>query len=144
MMTERMTAAEMHGFLLAKPARTAKLATVRPDGRPHVVPVWFDLDGDTLLFTTWHESLKASNIENDPHVAISVDDERPPFAFVLLEGIATIERAAPDLEYWTTRIAARYMGEEEGRRYGERNAVDGEWLVHVRITHRVAQKELAA
>jgi PPOX class probable F420-dependent enzyme len=139
-----MTADEMRDFLLAEPARTGKLATVRRDGRPHVVPVWYDLEGDTLFFTTWHDSVKAGNMEHDPRVAISVDDETPPFAFVLLEGVAAIEREAPDLKYWATRIAARYMGEEQGRRYGERNAVHGEWLVRVRITHRVAQKELAA
>jgi len=38
---------------------TAKLATVRKDGRPYVTPIWFDLDGDTLVFTTWHSSVKA-------------------------------------------------------------------------------------
>ena len=32
-------------------ARTAKLATVRKDGRPHVAPIWLDLDGDVFVFT---------------------------------------------------------------------------------------------
>jgi nitroimidazol reductase NimA-like FMN-containing flavoprotein (pyridoxamine 5'-phosphate oxidase superfamily) len=35
---------ERRGFLLDR-ARTAKLATVRADGRPHVAPIWYDLDG---------------------------------------------------------------------------------------------------
>ena len=37
---------------VAHGTRTGKLATVRRDGRPHVVPVWFVLDGDDLVFTT--------------------------------------------------------------------------------------------
>jgi hypothetical protein len=36
-----------------------KLSVVQADGRPHVTPIWFVLDGDVLVFTTWHESLKA-------------------------------------------------------------------------------------
>ncbi len=38
-------------FLLER-ARTAKLATVRADGLPHIAPIWFTLDGNDLLFTT--------------------------------------------------------------------------------------------
>ncbi len=42
---------EYESFLLDRP-RTAKLATVRDDMRPPIVPVWFDLDGDDFIFTT--------------------------------------------------------------------------------------------
>jgi hypothetical protein len=81
---------EARAFLLAQ-ARTAKLATVRADGRPHVAPVWFDLDGDVLLFTTWHASVKGSNLRRDPRVSLCVDDEVPPFAFMP----ALVPAAAP-------------------------------------------------
>ena len=70
--------------------RTGKVATVRKDGRPHVVPIWFDLDGDTLIFMTWHESVKAGNMRRDPRVSICVDEESPPYAFVMIEGTVTI------------------------------------------------------
>ena len=46
-MAERMTKKEYFGFLRDR-ARTAVLATVRADGRPHAAPVWFDLDGDKI------------------------------------------------------------------------------------------------
>jgi len=55
-----MSLDEYKSFLL-EGARTAKLATVRKEGRPHVAPVWFDLDSDEVVFTTWHESVKAAN-----------------------------------------------------------------------------------
>ncbi len=56
-----MTAAEVRSFLLGR-VRTASLATVRADGHPHVVPVWFDLDGDTIIFTMGEASVKAKNM----------------------------------------------------------------------------------
>jgi PPOX class probable F420-dependent enzyme len=137
-----MTPEEYKRFLLEN-HRTGKLATVRDDGRPHVVPIWYDLDGDSLIFTTWHEAVKATNMRRDPRVSICVDDENPPFAFVQIEGIARLEINAPDLAYWATRIAVRYMGAELAETYGKRNAVEGELLVRVTPTKIVARKGIA-
>jgi PPOX class probable F420-dependent enzyme len=139
---KEMTREESKRFLLEN-HRTGKLATVRGDGRPHVVPIWYDLDGDSLVFTTWHEAVKAVNMRRDPRVSVCVDDENPPFAFVLIEGIARLEMNAPDLAYWATRIAGRYMGAELGETYGKRNAVEGELLVRVTPTKIVARKGIA-
>jgi nitroimidazol reductase NimA-like FMN-containing flavoprotein (pyridoxamine 5'-phosphate oxidase superfamily) len=50
-LAKRMTEREYNSFLRDR-ARTATLATVRANGRPHAAPVWFDLDGDTFVFTT--------------------------------------------------------------------------------------------
>lgn len=137
-----MTDDERRCFLLQR-ARTAILATVRSDGRPHVAPVWFDLDGDTLVFTTWHESVKARNIRNDPRISLCVDDEEPPFAFVLMEGEAELRESDPNLRYWATRIAGRYMGEELAEDYGRRNGVEGELLLRVHPTNVVARRNVA-
>lgn len=128
-----MTPAAARAFLLERP-RTAKLATVRTDGRPHVAPIWFDLDGDTLLFTTWHTTVKAANLRRDPRLSLCVDDETPPFAYVIVEGTATLLDDPADLQSWATRIAGRYMGAEQAETYGKRNAVPGELLVCVQIT----------
>ncbi|HEX9012340.1 MAG TPA: PPOX class F420-dependent oxidoreductase [Anaerolineaceae bacterium] len=138
-----MSESERREFL-AGGRRTAKLATVREDGMPHVVPVWFVLDGDDLLFTTWHTTAKYRALQHDPRLALCVDDEEPPYAFVMMEGTATLEEHAPDLLEWATRIATRYMGADLGASYGKRNAVDGEILVRVRPTHFIAQKEIAS
>ena len=86
---QKMTEAEVKSFLL-EATRTGKLATVRQDGRPHVAPIWVDLDGDALVFTTWHETVKAVNLQHDPRVSICVDDEAPPFSFMIIEGTAEI------------------------------------------------------
>jgi PPOX class probable F420-dependent enzyme len=100
----QLTPTEARAFLLERP-RTAKLASVRADGRPHVAPVWFDLDGDALIFTTWHTTVKAANIRRDPRVSLCVDDEAPPFAFVLIDGVATLSDDLAELRQWTIRIA---------------------------------------
>ena len=55
-------------FLGALPAHTAKLAVVKADGSPHVAPVWIDLDGDDVMFTTGAETLKGKAILRDPRV----------------------------------------------------------------------------
>lgn len=139
-----LTPSEARAFLLERP-RTAKLATVRADGRPHVAPIWFDLaDEDTVVFTTWHTTVKAANLRRDPRVSLCVDDETPPFAFVLIDGIAQISDDLADLRAWATRIAGRYMGAEQADAFGARNGVPGELLVRVRITKISGQAEISA
>jgi PPOX class probable F420-dependent enzyme len=137
-----MTAEERRAFLLAG-TRTAALATVRADGRPHVAPVWFTLDGDDVVFTTWQTSVKGVNLRRDGRVALTVDDETPPYAFVTIEGAATLSTDLEAMRHWATRIAARYMGEDEADDYGRRNAVPGELLVRVRAERTVAVKGVA-
>ena len=128
-----MTDDEALAFL-AHGAPTGKLATAAADGgRIHVVPIWFLFENGEIVFTTGERTLKARNLRENPRAALSVDDERPPFAYVEARGPVTIQDAAPDLLDWATRISARYMGEEAGAAYGRRNAVPGELLVRLRI-----------
>ena len=62
-----MSEDEWKAFLTAEPPRTGKLATVRKDGRPHVAPIWFDLDDDgSIVFTTGAETLKGKSIRPAP------------------------------------------------------------------------------
>ena len=139
---EHMSTEEIRQFLLEK-ARTGKLATVRDDGRPHIAPIWIDLDGDAIVFTTGHESVKAANLRHNPKVAICADDDRPPFAFVVIEGVASITDNREELRYWATRIAGRYMGAELAEAYGKRNSVEGELLVRVEPEKVIAWKKIS-
>jgi hypothetical protein len=72
-----------------------------------------------------------------------VDDERPPFAYVMVEGRVTISESLDDLRHWATRIAARYMGEEQAESYGQRNGVPGELLVRLTPEKVIAQTGIA-
>ena len=139
-----MTKAEAYAFL-AEGTRTGKLATVRANGRPHVAPIWFVLDGEDLIFNTWHASVKGKNLKRDGRVALTVDEETPPFAFVLVEGTVEItEDNLTESKKWATRIGGRYMGADQAEAFGERNGVPGELLVRIKVDKIVAQKELAA
>src|ERR687884_1077228 len=118
-MAQEMTSEEYRGFLTAG-TRTAKVATIGADGRPHVVPIWFVLDGDTVVFTTGDRSAKALHMRRNPRVALCVDDETPPYAFILIDGTVETSPNPPDMLNWTTRIARRYMGAGCGCRYCRR------------------------
>lgn len=133
---------EQKEFLL-QGTRTAKLATVRKDGRPHVAPVWFQLDGDVLIFTTGADTVKGANIQRDGRVSICVDDEAPPFSYILVEGIATVETDSAALLDWAIQIAGRYMGSERAEEYGKRNGVPGELLIRVAPRKVIFAKNVA-
>ncbi|MFD7610673.1 PPOX class F420-dependent oxidoreductase [Streptomyces sp. NPDC059828] len=145
-----MSGREWRSFVL-EGTRTGKLATNRADGRPHVTPVWFLIDdsetdgGGTpqLLFTTWHESLKCKSLRRDPRFSLCVDDQQPPFAYVMFECTARLTDEPGELARWAARIGARYMGEARGREYGERNAVPGEYLVRARVDRVIARHGIA-
>jgi PPOX class probable F420-dependent enzyme len=139
-----MTEEEWKAFLTAEPPHTGKLATVRKDGRPHVAPIWFDLDDDgSIVFTTGAATLKGKSIRRDPRVCLCVDDERPPFSFVIVEGKVEISEDLDEMLLWAVRIGGRYMGAERAEAYGRRNAVPGELLVRLRPTHVAAQAAIA-
>lgn len=132
-----MSEEERRAFL-SHGTRTGKLATVRKDGRPHVVPVWFVLDGDDLLFTTAADTVKGKALLRDGRAAICVDLQEEPYAYVMVDGEVEISRDLDEMLVWTTRIAARYEGEEAATDFGRRNAVEGELLVRLRPANVVA------
>ncbi|MFF2806565.1 PPOX class F420-dependent oxidoreductase [Streptomyces sp. NPDC058000] len=141
-MAHTMTKDEWLAFL-SEGTRTGKLSTVRADGSPHTAPVWFLMDGDELVFNTGKDTVKGRNLARDGRVALCVDDERPPFSFVVVQGTAELSEELPDVRHWATKIAARYMGEDRAEEYGARNGVPGELLVRVRIDKAVAVAALA-
>lgn len=134
---------ECRAFLLDT-VHTGKLATVRADGRPHVVPVSFDLDTDnTLYFNVGNTTIKAKNMQRDPRVCICVDDECPPFTFAMLEGTAEFIEDKDVLLYWATRIGGRYMGQDQAEAYSKRNGTEGMLLVRVTLTRVLFEKDVA-
>ncbi|MEU7056008.1 PPOX class F420-dependent oxidoreductase [Streptomyces sp. NPDC046197] len=141
-MAHKMTDEEWRAFV-SYGTRTGKLSTVRADGSPHVAPIWFVLDGEDLVFNTGKETVKGRNLARDDRVALCVDDDRPPFSFVVVQGRARLSEDLDELRHWATRIGARYMGEERAEEFGARNGVPGELLVRVSVGKVVAVKDLA-
>ncbi|MFD9333794.1 PPOX class F420-dependent oxidoreductase [Streptomyces sp. NPDC060028] len=144
-MANKMTQEEWRAFV-SHSTRTGKLATVREDGSPHIAPIWFVLDGDSFVFNTGKDTVKGRNLARDGRVALCVDDDRPPFSYVVLQGRADISEYAGNADetlHWATRIAARYMGEERAAAFGRRNAVPSELLVRVRIDKVISESGIA-
>jgi PPOX class probable F420-dependent enzyme len=139
-----MTDAEVEAFLRTEPPHTGKIGTVRKDGSPHVAPVWFALDDDgRIVFTTGATTVKGHSLARDPRLAICVDDERPPFSFVLVEGRAEIVDDVDLVRRWATVIGGRYMGADRAEEYGARNGVPGELLIRVHPEKVTSAKDLA-
>jgi PPOX class probable F420-dependent enzyme len=139
-----MTDDEVRAFLDSEPPRPGILATTRADGRPHVAPVWYDVDGDgTIVFNTGETTVKGRNLRRTGWAAMTVDDDRPPFSFVMVEGPVTISADLTEVRYWAGRIGGRYMGADRADEYGERNGVAGELLVRLTPHHVVSAADLA-
>jgi len=138
-----MTHAEALAFIGALPARTAKVATVAADGAPRVAPVWVAVDGEDIVFNTRVDSAKGKALHRDPRVSLCFDDETPPFAFVIVQGVATISDDLDEVARWAATIGGRYMGADRAEEYGRRNGVPGELLVRVTPTKILSALNMA-
>lgn len=128
---------------LSEGTRTAKLGYVAADGRPLVAPVWFVVDGQQLVFNTGKETAKGRALARDPRVVVCVDDERPPFSFVQIQGTATLGEDPDEVVSTATRIGGRYMGADRAEEFGRRNGVPGELVVRMTPTKVVTAFNLA-
>jgi PPOX class probable F420-dependent enzyme len=139
-----MSKDEIKDFLL-QGTFTGKLGTINKDGTPHVVPIWYTVDGeDNIIFNTSVKSVKATNIRRDNRVRLCVDDQTPLFSFVTINGIAEIISNEPSEVYkWAKIIAARYMGYNKSEEYGRRNSAEGELLVRIKPIRVIGEKNIA-
>ena len=132
---QRMSDDEVHAFLTGDPPRPGVLATTRQDGRPHAAPVWYVVDDDgTIVFTTGASTVKGRTLRRTNWAAMAVDDDRPPFSFVTVEGPVTISEDLAEVREWAARIGGRYMGAERAEEYGRRNSAPGELVVRIKPT----------
>jgi PPOX class probable F420-dependent enzyme len=69
---------------------TIWLCTVRPDGRPHAVIVWFLWDGEAILIFSKPNNQKLRNIEHNPNVVLALDDTKGGSLPVAIEGTAVL------------------------------------------------------
>jgi len=67
-------------------ASLAHIATVAPDGAPHVVPVFVATRGEQIVFFTGPETRKARNLRHDPRVALSITTADNPYNPITVRG----------------------------------------------------------
>ena len=72
-----------------------------------------------------------------------VDDQAPPYSYVLVEGTATLSDDLDDLRRCATAVGGRYMGSDRADEFGTRNAVPGELVVRITPTHIVARADIS-
>ena len=101
-------------------------------GRRPAWPVWFIIEGDSLVFNTHRHTAKGRALARDPRASLCVDEEEPPYAFVQVQGEAELSEDPAELVRTATAIAARYMGAERAGEFGQRNGVPGELVVRLR------------
>lgn len=144
-MAHPMAPDEIAAFLRSEPARPGMVATVRADGRPHVAPVWYDVDGDggAVVFNTGVDTVKGQNLRRQGRAALSVQDDRSPYSFVTVTGRVSCSEEPGEVRAWAARLGGRYLGADRAEEMGERNGVPGELLVRLFMDHVVGVADLA-
>jgi PPOX class probable F420-dependent enzyme len=109
------------GDLLELPL-LAVLATYRRDGTVLLSPVWHEWGDNGFSVVTGSRDVKARHLQRDPRASIVVCEDPPPNRGLELRANARLSM----LEDWSIvrRIAARYLGPEEGERYAETTSDD--------------------
>jgi DNA-binding IclR family transcriptional regulator len=106
--TTALTTDEVSSFLSGP--WTARLGCIRPDGRPHVVPVWQEWDGLSFTVIAWRGSQWASYLRQNANVSLTVDEPWPPLRRVTCRGLAQPLDPAGGLDVLARRLARRYLG----------------------------------
>jgi PPOX class probable F420-dependent enzyme len=121
----KMTEEELGSFLDEQKVVTC--ATIGPNGRPHLMPLWYVVDDGGLRGWTYAKSQKAKNLERDPHATLQIEDgvKYPELRGVMMEcdvevvrenveafGSALFERYAPgfDVEDMVRQQAPKRVG----------------------------------
>jgi PPOX class probable F420-dependent enzyme len=107
----RMTAAEVEEFLTTE--RTVQVASIGPDGTPHLVPMWFAVLGGRIVFWTYAKSQKALNLRRDPRLTCLLEAGD---SYGELRGVTITGRAELADDYATVfdvgaAVYARYQGD---------------------------------
>jgi len=103
---------EVRSFL-QKP-RIARLATIGSDGYPHVVPIYFMLEGNDILFGSDRDNRKIWNALSNPRGAVVIGGERTDEAGYMIQGDLTVEEHEHS---FTRRMLYRYEPEEEAEEH---------------------------
>lgn len=96
----------------------ATIATVSPDGTPHLTPVWVDYDGEYVMVNTVRGRRKERNVAANPQVGLSVMDPDDPYRYVSVQGeVESVTEEGADEHI--NDLAGRYMGVDEYPNLGQ-------------------------
>jgi len=96
------------------------LSTVRADGRPHLVPIWFSWDGSRLFVASKPGAVKVRNLRANPQVMLALGEAEDDFDVGLVEAIAELPSArtadlVPDALFakYAEQLAGLGIGRDE-------------------------------
>jgi PPOX class probable F420-dependent enzyme len=110
----RMTDDELHAFLGEH--KIVSVATLGPNGRPHLVPLWYVADGTELRGWTYAKSQKAKNLERDPRATLQVEDgvDYQELRGVMFEADVEIERDPDKVADYGIALFKRFVPTDGG------------------------------
>jgi PPOX class probable F420-dependent enzyme len=111
------------------------IGTVRPDGRPHLVPVWFVWDGKEVVIFSRPGSRKVRNIRENPHVVLALDDTKGGEDVISIEGEAELLLTGSDVMMAYPAYAEKYSEVLRGMNTTV-EAVAKEYTQGIRVTPR--------
>lgn len=117
---------------LATP-RIARLGTLTEDGYPHVVPLWFDVDGDDLVIISDIKTRKMKNLQANPKGSVQVGGDPgsgDPAGWLF---IGDFELSKDEGHAWTERITHRYESPEEAEEHLTLWRNDEIWLLRLKV-----------
>ncbi|MCK8680554.1 MULTISPECIES: PPOX class F420-dependent oxidoreductase [Streptomyces] len=106
------------------------IATIQPDGRPQVSPVWVKRDGEQVLISTTAGRRKERNLRRDPRVTVLLQPFDAPYSYAEIRGTAELETEGADA--LIDELSMKYTGKP----YAEFNPASAEdaQRVTVRVT----------
>ena len=115
--TSAMNNEQINQFLMGP--WTARLACIRPDGNPHVIPVWHEWDGEKFSILALQGSQWVDYVRKNPQVSLTIDEPWSPYRRVVSRGIASEingseDHAQPNL---ISRLAKRYLGQQSSQSF---------------------------
>jgi PPOX class probable F420-dependent enzyme len=104
----RMSDAELQEFV--RDQKIVTVATMGPNGRPHLMPLWYVYDGKELRGWTYAKSQKAKNLERDPHATLQIEDgvDYAELRGVMFECDVEVEREPEKVADYGIELFARY------------------------------------
>lgn len=116
------------------PGRIMRLACLKDDGRPYIVPIWYEWDGEYFWVIPRAKSAWALYLKNNKYCAATIDEDQSPLRKVIVEGEAELIEEPNINGQWVpiaTRMSYRYLG-ENGPKYLEPTLDKPRWLFRIK------------
>lgn len=131
----KLSPSDVDAFL-HEPGHLARIGTIDADGMPRVLPLWFIVHDGAICFTPRQPAVIWHNLERDPRVGISIDEEAHPYRKVVVQGVVEVLHPPGEDGQWQSlyrAIAKRYTPDPWADAYVDGTADQPRALCAVRL-----------